>query len=215
MKKFQPVDLSQVTQTSRDVLAVTFSELLDLYCADRPAKRPELREYRLRKWRAQFKGLSAWDLSTAHFNAMVNALEDQGYAPPTINRDVADIASSYSWAIKRRYCPADFLSPTREFQRRPARYILAVVRVNSRGLGGAIWMCGINGRCCAKQRRACRAGLSSLLQSSKLSRRLGPNQLLTIASCSAVAIRLRLTTSERSGTDAGEMLVFRSFIFTT
>jgi integrase len=43
----------------------------------------------------------------------------QGYAPPTINRDVADIASSYSWAIKRRYCPADFLSPTREFQRRP------------------------------------------------------------------------------------------------
>lgn len=119
MKRFKPVDLSQVAQTRRDVLSISFSELLELYCQSRPAKRPEIREYRLRKWRAQFRHLPAWKVTAAHVNAMVTAMEAQGYAAPTINRDVADIASCYAWAIKRRYCPVDFQSSTREFQRRP------------------------------------------------------------------------------------------------
>ena len=118
MKKYHPIDLSEVTNQRPDVLTVTFSELLDLYCSTKPTKRPDLRDYRLRKWRAQFNDFPAWNLSTAHVNAIVDAMEQQGCAAPTINRDLADIASCYAWAIKRRYCPIDFQSPTREFQRR-------------------------------------------------------------------------------------------------
>lgn len=118
-KKFQAIDLSTVGSCTRDVLDITFSELLDLFCAARPSKRPDLRDYRLRKWRDQFASLAAWQLSPAHIAAVVDAMETQGYQPPTINRDVADIASCYAWAIRRRYCPIAFQSPTREYERKP------------------------------------------------------------------------------------------------
>ena len=119
MKKFKPVDMSNVSEQQRSVLALTFPELLDIYCQAKPGKRPDIREFRLRKWRAQFKDISAWELQPEHVAVMVDAMESYDYAAPTINRDVADIASCYAWAIKRRYCPADFQSPTREYDRRP------------------------------------------------------------------------------------------------
>jgi integrase len=119
MKKFRPVDLTEIASQTRDVLAVTVPELLTLYCADRPCKREDLRDYRLRKWRTQFHDLSAWDLRPEHVAGVVRAMETQGYAASTINRDMADLASCYAWAIRRRYCPANFQSPTRDFVRRP------------------------------------------------------------------------------------------------
>ena len=140
MKRFKPVNLSQVAQTRRDVLSISFSELLELYCQSRPAKRPEIREYRLRKWRAQFRHLPEWKVTAAHVNAMVTAMEAQGYAARTINRDVADIASCYAWAIKRRYCPVDFQSPTREFQRGPDAPCLVAFEVIIASLKKDLWL---------------------------------------------------------------------------
>lgn len=118
-KKYQVVDLSQVGEVTRDVLDITVSELLDLYCADKPNRQEKLRGYRLRKWREQFASLPAWQVTSAHIAAVVDAMESQEYEGATINRDVADIRSCYSWAIKRRYCPADFINPTVEYVRRP------------------------------------------------------------------------------------------------
>jgi integrase len=118
MKRYQPIDLSQVAEDRRDVLVVTFPELLDVYCAAKHGKRPELREYRLRKWRAQFACIPAWEMTPAHVAAMVSAMEEQEYAPTSVNRDVADIASCYGWAIRLRHAPADFQNPCREFVRR-------------------------------------------------------------------------------------------------
>jgi len=98
MKKFKPVDISNLSEKQRNVLALTFPELLDIYCQAKPGKRPDIRKFRLRKWRAQFKDISAWELQPEHVAVMVEAMESYDYAAPTINRDVADIASCYAWA---------------------------------------------------------------------------------------------------------------------
>jgi len=117
--KFQKFDLSTVGTVHRNILAVTFSELLDLYCAAKLGKSAHLRDYRMRKWRSQFHSLPAWQLTPEHIAAMVAAMEQQGYCGSSINRDVADIAGCYAWALRRRHCPADFRNPTAEYERRP------------------------------------------------------------------------------------------------
>ena len=60
--------------------------------------------------------MPAWNVSIEHIGAMVHALEEQGYAGTTINREIADIGGCYSWAILKRHCPDDFINPTREFE---------------------------------------------------------------------------------------------------
>jgi integrase len=117
MRKFSPIDLSQVSTTARDVLDVTLPELLDLWHQAKPGKRPELREYRLKKWRVQFAGVPAWEITPDHVGSMAAAMQAQGYAGSSINRDVADISSCYGWAIKRRHAPAEYQNPCREFER--------------------------------------------------------------------------------------------------
>ena len=105
MKRFNAIDLSVVSPGQRTVLSITLPELLTLYCRAKPTKRPELREYRLKKWREQFAGVSAWDVATEHICAMVEGFDAQGYAGCTINREIADIGGCYSWAILKRHCP--------------------------------------------------------------------------------------------------------------
>ena len=106
-------------EVGRDVLDITVPELLDLYCVAKPSRREDLRAFRLRKWREQFASLPAWQVTSPHIAAVVDAMEAQEYEGAMINRDVADIRSCYSWAIKRRYCPVDFINPTVEYVRRP------------------------------------------------------------------------------------------------
>ncbi len=72
-KKFQPVDLSGVIEQRRDVLALTFPELLDFYGTARPGKRPDLCASRMRKWRAQFRLVSAWSFTPSHIAAMLGS----------------------------------------------------------------------------------------------------------------------------------------------
>lgn len=117
--KYQAIDLSEVGHLTGDVLTITFPELLDLYCAAKPGKAASLRDYRLRKWRTQFDGLSARQLTPAHIAAVVSAMEKQGYSDASIYRDLADVAGCFAWAIRLRHCPTDFRNPTAEYERRP------------------------------------------------------------------------------------------------
>ena len=64
-RKFQPVDLSTLVRQPRNVLELTFSELLDLFFQAKQGKWPELRAFRVRKWREQFRSLFAWHLTPA------------------------------------------------------------------------------------------------------------------------------------------------------
>ena len=116
MKRFNAIDVNSVSPGQRTVLSVTVPELLDLYRRAKPARREDLRAYRLKKWYENFAGMPAWNVSIEHIGAMVHALEEQGYAGTTINREIADIGGCYSWAILKRHCPDDFINPTREFE---------------------------------------------------------------------------------------------------
>jgi integrase len=115
MKRFDAIDPSEVTQGQRNVLSVNLPELLTLYRRAKPAKREDLRGYRLRKWMATFADFPAWDLDVEHITAMVDQFDNHGYAGTTINREIADIGGCYSWAILKRHCPDGFLNPTREY----------------------------------------------------------------------------------------------------
>ena len=66
-----------ITEAPREPLRLDVSLLLAFYCAAVPAPSNggDGRTHRLTKWREQFKGFAAWQVTPAHINAMVGARE--------------------------------------------------------------------------------------------------------------------------------------------
>ncbi|MEP4148750.1 MAG: site-specific integrase [Halioglobus sp.] len=110
--KYQPIDLTRVEIDQRTILNVTFTELWALYIRHKPAKREDLREYRLRKWHAQIGAMPAWEVSVAHINAIIRQMDSLGYSPSSTNRDLADIRAVFNWAMRHGHCPPEFIHPT-------------------------------------------------------------------------------------------------------
>ena len=98
MPKLENLDLNIAIEATPDPVELTFAELIQLYLAAVPCN-GQSRPFRVRKWITAFGDLRAWDLTPAHLRALVERLEEAGYKPSTINREVCDVRSAYSWAI--------------------------------------------------------------------------------------------------------------------
>lgn len=100
--------------------SLTFSELIDAYCAQANQNGP--RDYRLRKWKGWFGQRIAWSLSEDELNGALDALIDAGMAVSTRNRELGDLMAIYNWAIRekrRSGVPKGFESPLKNIKKLP------------------------------------------------------------------------------------------------
>jgi integrase len=102
---------------------LTVSQLVGAFDQYRPQ---EAATTRLRKWCDALGDLSAWAVKTENLQTCADEMERAGYAPASINRDVAALGSCYRWAKSRRLAPRGFVSPTLAVQRKaePIRRVI-------------------------------------------------------------------------------------------
>lgn len=80
---------------------LSFSDLIRLYSLDKNPNHS--RDCRLKKWHQAYGDLCAWDVTPEQCNALLDLLQEDGYANATINREHTDIQAIYNWAIRYRH----------------------------------------------------------------------------------------------------------------
>lgn len=94
-----------VAPTVRDY---TLAELVDAYSK----ARCDGSGSRLRKWLDKYGSVSAWDITSEQLQESARILRECGYAPAAVNRDLSALGSAYKWALRLRWAPGGFRSPT-------------------------------------------------------------------------------------------------------